>query len=363
MHRTTVFLFLLLVVQACNSNPASEPPPPPPPPEDPVVAGVNLDTLFASPTGQERATVQSEWASRSTTYEFDHVASTEDDDGAELEVFAVRRIATTEVLFYGMYRLPIRKPGDVAPRPLVLVLPDGDGNASDFALRPGALPITPAEHEDYIFVTVAYRGQQLAAGDLEFSSQAEPQAYDFDTDDALAFLDYVRGYEILVNQNSTGVIGVGRGGTVALLAASRDYPFDLVVDIAGPTDFIGPIFRSTARSILQGNSGGNFPAISEIAENILYPLRDEEITMEEARHELLLRSPRHFVSPPPFIFVTHGQLDFTVSVEHSRALDTIGGTTEALYLEVENTDHINILQNFEVISRTTAFLQEHLDGP
>lgn len=363
MNRIISSLLFLLALSACDSGTTNTTPLPPPTQNDPVVAGVNLDTLFASPTGAERSAVRSEWAGRSSNYTFDLVQSTIGSDGAELNVFSARRIATTDILFYGLVRRPIRMSGDVALRPLVLVLPDNDQGTSDFALRPGSIPIQTDVHEDYVFATIAYRGEQLRAGSLEFDSEANSSAYNFDTDDALAFVEHVQNTELLVNPNRTGVIGFGRGGTVALLTQSRNHPFNLIIDIAGPTDFIGTAFRSKARSILLGNSGGDFPAISDIAAEILLPLRDGSLSMQDARHALLLISPKHFVSPPPFILVAHGDVDFDVPVEHSRALETISGTPDALYLELENTDHLNILSDVELISTATNIFQTHLGGP
>ena len=158
-------------------------------------------------------------------------------------------------------------------------------------------------------------------------------------------------------------IGIGRGGGVALLAASRNNPFDVVIDLAGPANFFSESFRSEVRSVLTQGVAGDFPALQSLADQIVLPLRDSVITTTEARLALLLRSPSHFVAPPPFLFVAHGNLDSTVPIDHSRSIGSISGTEDALYLEVFEADHQSLAAHHDVISLTASFLTEHLGGP
>ena len=363
-----LFLFILVVLGGlgCDSSTTGTTPPPTPA-GDEIVEGVNLTELFDDPTGAERSAVRSEWASRDATlssrYTFTLEASLTGSDGAELNVYAGRDAGSGDVLFYGLVRLPIRLPGDVALRPTVLVLPDGDGGASGQLLTDGSLPIGSSIREDYVYAMLVYRGETLLVGDEAFTSTSQSSAYDFDADDALAFVDHVRGAELLADPNRVGVIGVGRGGGVALLTASRNNLYNVVIDLAGPANFFSESFRSEARSVLTRGVAGDFPALQSLADQIVLPLRDSVITTDEARLALLRRSPSHFVAPPPFLFVAHGNLDSTVPIDHSRSIGSIFGTEAALYLEVFEADHQSLAANHDVISLTTSFLTEHLGDP
>ncbi|MGB5354625.1 MAG: hypothetical protein WBN32_13510, partial [Woeseia sp.] len=298
----------------CDSGGGTVPPLPAPP--DSIVAGVNLNRLFAAPTGNERIAVRSDWSARDlqlpARYNFTREPDLTGPDGEELHVYAGREPGSGAVFFYGLVRLPIRNPGDVRTRATLLVLPDGEAGTSDHALRVGSLPFGTEIHEEFVYVTMAYRGETLRAGGETFTPDTTPWAYDLEVDDALALIDHVVGAEILADAGRIGVLGVGRGGGVGLLAEFRTNDFDIVIDIAGPANFFASSFRSKTEGVLTHGMTGSFPGLQSIADRVLFPLRDGDITMAEARLALLRRSPSHFVGPPPFIFVAHGGQDFVV---------------------------------------------------
>lgn len=365
MTRSIFFLLAALLLSACDSNDAGTPIPDPTPP-DSVIAGVNLNQLFSDPTGAERAAVQTLWSTRNhqlpVSYNFTLEATLTGSDGAELKVYAGREPGSGGVFFYGLVRLPIRLPGDVRQRATLLVLPDGDNGVSDGLISSGGLPFRSDIHEEFVYAMVAYRGETLRVGNQTFTPDAIQSAYDLETDDALAFVEHVYGSELLADPNRVGVLGIGRGGGVALLAASRSSSFDLVIDIAGPANFFSESFKTKTRSILTNGVAGSFPGLQSLADQVIFPLRDGSLSMADARVALLQRSPSHFVSPPPFIFVAHGILDFVVHIDHSRSIGSIAGTPSALYLEVEEAGHTTILSDNEVVSLMTNFLVEHLIG-
>jgi hypothetical protein len=264
-------------------------------------------------------------------------------------------------------RLPPRAPGDLRPRALLLVLPDGDTGTSTALLTKGALPISSEIRDDLVFALLAYRGTPLDVEGQPFTSDAEQSPYDFDTDDALAFLGFVRslGLSVLVDRERVGVLGVGRGGGTALLTEPRTDAYDVVVDLAGPTDLFHESFQDTVTALLQGRDGGDFPGIEALAEEIVYPLRDSTLTIAQARFALLLRSPRYFAAVPPFAAVVHATGDFVVPVAHSRVLDLDpgGGPTDEptwIYLELEEEDHTSFLDQQSVILLVTESLREYL---
>lgn len=353
-----------LAVAACDSG---ENDPPDDPPGDEVVAGVNLTQLFAPPTDAEEDAVRATFAARDAARASLYDVTLEDDaltadDGAELHVYAVRESASGDVLAYGAVRLPDVPSSDVRQRPVLLVLPEDGPVDAEAAIA--ALPFASSLREDYVYAVVAYRGQALTAGRREFTSPADPAAaYDLDTDDALALLDAVRTSEDLVEREEVGVFGYGRGGGVALLVESRPSTqalLDLVVELAGPTDFFLQSVRDDTRAYLTNGSTGRLPAFGDVATTVLAPLRDGGLTPSEARLALLRRSPRYFTAPPPFIVAAHGLLDSVVPVGHGDVLDTVQGTPGGLYLRQEEASHSTLLTDQEVVSTVTSLLGRYL---
>ncbi len=364
--RSFLFLLSASLFAACDSGTTGTLVPQQTQP-DSVVAGVNLNKLFAAPTGIERAAVQTLWANRNnqlpTRYTFTLEASLTGSDGAELKVIAGREPGSAAVFFYGLVRLPIRQSGDVRQRATLLVLPDGDNGTSDVLVASGNPPFGSDIHEEFVYALFAYRGETLHVGNQSFTSSATPSAYNLDTDDALAFVEYVYGSEFLADPDRVGILGIGRGGGVGLLAAARSDTFDLVIDVAGPANFFAESFQTETRAVLTNGVSGDFPGIQSIADQIIFPLSDSSLTMSDARIELLQRSASHFISPPPFFFVAHGAIDFTVHVDHSRSISSISGTKSALYLEIPETDHLGIITSSEVRSLATNFLTDYLVDP
>ncbi len=351
---------------ACDTGTSGSPPPPPP--DDDVVAGVNLDALFAPPSTAELLAVEAEWAQRDATlssrYVFSFVAETEAGDGATYRVYLGEDAAEGGALFYGLLRLPPRPPGDQRARPLVLTLPD-DGPE----VRAGSffeeLPILSAVRSDFVYALVAYRGMALDVGGTRYESPAPPSAYDHDTDDALAFLAHVRalGASVLVDSARVGALGLGRGGGVALLTSARSNPYGIIVDLAGPTDLFLGAFRSRVRSFLATGARPPFPAFDTLADDVLVPLRDGALSYAGARRALLRRSPRYFVNPPPYTLVAHGTLDFVVSPDHGRVLSAVLTKATGLYYEREEVDHAALPTDPEIVSIVTDQLIRRLGGP
>jgi hypothetical protein len=341
-----------------------------PPPGDLIVEGVNLTELFRPPTPAEMGAVRTAWAARDAglgaRYAFEFVTEVGAADGADLRVYRARGEGDT-VLFHGVVRLPPRPPGDVRRRALLLVLPDGDGGTSASVLSDGTLPIRPEELDDLVLALLAYRGEPLDVEGVAFASEAAPSPYDLDPDDALAFAGFVRGLGggVLVDPARVGVLGLGRGGGTALLTEPRQNPWGVVVDLAGPTDFFLESFRDRVAALLRGQDGGALPGIEALAEEIVYPLRDSLLTVEQARFELLRCSARYFAAVPPFVAVAHGAEDLVVPVQHSRALDLSmdepTGETTWVNLEVAGADHTSLLDEGAVVELVSDALREHLD--
>lgn len=359
-------LALLLTLSACDSGEAP-PPPPPPPSGDEIVGGVNLTELFATPSASEINAAEAVLLGRNPTigsaYTIAMIEETEAEDGATYQVY--RAFAPdNQVVFHGLVRLPARAPGDQRTRALVLVLPDGEAVTRDDLLA-NDLPIDQKDRDDYVYALVAYRGMELDVEGTDYASNLASTAYNFDADDALAFLTFLRNesLDLYVDPERIGVLGFGRGGGVALQTAARTSVYDLVIDLAGPTDLFLDRFRTRVRGFLNGNTSSRFPGFETIMADVITPLQDGDIDIDEARQGLLLRSPRYFFSPPPQTIVAHGLLDITVDPDHSQVLDGVTGTPQADYLEIDEADHASLPLDNQVVSLISTRLRQRLGGP
>lgn len=360
-------LALSALLAACDSGEPSGTPPPAPPSGDEIVAGVNLTQLFAAPTASEisaaEAILQGRTATVGSAYSFSLLSETTAQDGATYRVYRADAPDNPRV-FHGLVRLPPRPPGDQRTRALLLVLPDGEAVTRDDLLAHD-LPIDAADQDDYVYALLAYRGMALDVEGTDYESTLPSTAYNYDADDALAFLTFLRAQsaDLYVDPDRIGVLGLGRGGAVALQTAARTPLYDLVIDLAGPTDFFLDRFRTRTRGFLNGNAGSRFPGFEAVMNAVVTPLQAGTLTLDEARQALLLRSPRYFFRPPPPTIVAHGLLDIEVFPDHSRVLDGVMGSPGSDYLEVGEADHASLQFDSQVISLVSTRLRQYLGGP
>ena len=319
---------VLLLLAACDSN---EVPIPDPVPEDSVVAGVNLNRLLAAPTSAEREAVAAALGQRAEAVvpQGFAVEATFGDGAATVEVVSFTTPAPAEAgRLYGAVRLPATPPGSPARLPVLVVVPDGDGDvgAEDF-LAAGSF----AElGEAFVQVVLAPPGATLRAGGTAYASEPLPDAapvlYDYEVDLARALLAAVLdAHAGAVDRERIGTVGFGRGGTVALLLAARpdgpayDFAPRAVAALAPFTDYAAPSFRSVVRNVLLDRTT-MFPGADDLAARYLVPLRELELPMEDVREALLRRSPRYFADALPDLFLRHGTADLTIGSDHSARL-------------------------------------------
>lgn len=89
----------------------------------------------------------------------------------------------------------------------------------------------------FIIVIPSFRGQQLIVGDKKYQSDGNvSDAFGGATTDALAFLNVAIKTFFNADENRIAIYGGSRGGTVALLASSRDKRIKRTIVVAAPTD-------------------------------------------------------------------------------------------------------------------------------
>lgn len=319
---------LLLLLAACDSN---EVPIPDPVPEDSVVAGVNLNRLLAAPSPAERDAVETALRQRAEAVEPQGfvVEATLDDGAATVEVVSFTTAAPAGAgRLYGAVRLPDAPPGSSERFPVLVVVPDGEGDveAADFLT---AGPFTDLG-ESFAQVLLAPPGATLRAGGTTYPSEPLPDAapvlYDYEVDLTRALLAAVLdAHAGDVDSERIGAAGFGRGGTVALLLAARpdgpayDFDIQVVAALAPFTDYAAPSFRSVVRGLLLDHSP-TFPGADDLAAHYLVPLRELALPMEDVREALLRRSPLYFADALPDLFLRHGTADLTIGSDHSARL-------------------------------------------
>lgn len=345
---------VLVLVGGCDSGPGCVPSEPACFPEeggDRVVDGVDLLALFAPPRPGEVDAVRAAWGTPERADIVLRNVTTLDLGGREtVRVVAGFERGGTDTVFVGAVRQPPRAAGDTRTRPSFLFL--GDGPDADVASLATSLPIDPALHGEFVTLFMAYRGGALTVGGRTFRSDVPPDPYDADADDALAFLAGLRTLPTPEPVDLECVVeaGHGRGGTVTLLAIERakerGEPLPpLVVSLAAPTDFFLRSVREAGRRYLLGRDAGSISGLDRVLAQTAGRVRSGEATLQDARLDLLRRSPAYFSAPPPFIVGAHGGRDAVVPVEHGLALDGLVGTSEAVFFALPEADHETILRD------------------
>ncbi len=356
----TSFVVGLLLVAGCSEPtvvsdcvPGVDPDCDTPLPDDEVVAGVNLTALFATPTSAEVAAART--TAPATDAEATLTALPAGRDGARRFRLALdregRRIVTALV------RVPTTL-GSNTILPTVLVLTDGtDGAQATDALTDAAFgPLVDA----FVQVVVAYRGEALEVDGDAARSDLAPDPYRADVADVRAVLAALARAPN-VDRQRVGVVGVGRGGTVALLTALQDPAVGAVVTLGAPSDLFAPSFRAEARAQLLGQTPASpYPALDVLAAPVL-AVRDGQLAPDAARLGLIALSPARLAAGRrlPAVLALHASGDVIVGDDQLASLRTVlrsESGTPRIAETIDNADHDGLIRMPAVQERIGAFL-------
>ena len=354
----------MLVASACDDSPVGpDCPGAPGCPIDPIdtgiVDGVNLNVLFVEPSLAEVQRVRRETSGRPPS-----VVSVETVTTLELANRETVRVvagldADGDTAFVGAIRVPPRNIGDQRARPLMMVLSEGpDVNVEQAVDVP---PLRPGLEGEFVTVVMGYRGQRLSVAGRTFASDLAAEPYDRDADDALALAEHARANAGLDRSDNSRLVllGWGRGGGVALLATARGLNPSMVVTLGAPTDFFLPTIKADARRYLLDEPLPRIPQLETVLSASAGAVRAGTRTLDEARIELLKRSPAYLYASPPYLFAAHGGRDGVVPVEHGRALAEVPNL-DGVYLEIEESGHDTILTDGQVISTVSEILCQRI---
>jgi dipeptidyl aminopeptidase/acylaminoacyl peptidase len=338
-------LALLVFVAACDSGGD----------DARIVAGVDLDALFAPPTAAERQAVLSDWDARTpVATDYEVVREQPQSLGGTPYTARTYRYTLDGLTLYGLALVP--DGAEAGSRPVVVYGSGGDDGVSlgEVATIAGTLRLP----DPPVWIAPSFRDEPLSvdgSGTLQSDGPASP--WDRDVDDALALIDVVLASVPAADPERVGALGISRGGGVALLMAVRDARVRRVVDFYGPTDFFGPYVQDVVTDALQGNSR-NLPGFDVLNARFIQPLQRGEITPGQMRIELLRRSPALFADRLPAVQAHHGTADDVVDVEQTRALEAaLAGRADAqfFYYEGQGHDVVTILSG---LPRAQQFLSE-----
>lgn len=201
---------------------------------------------------------------------------------------------------YGAVITPINK--NDKKLPVIIFATGGDGMHKDFNIgqdfsHPAIqFPNFLGDNLDDKFIVIipSFRGQQLIIDDKKYQSGGDvSDAFEGATTDALAFLNVTLKTFKQTNKNQVAIFGGSRGGTVALLASSRDKRIKRTIVVAAPTDM---------KALYQ-----LYPNQFKLL--FFNDLLTGKISILEARKKFISISPIYFIDELPLVQLHHDKND------------------------------------------------------
>ncbi len=307
--------------------------------DDRIIEGVDFDVLFAPPTQVEIAMLLDSWSARDVSPQGVSVVLTDSlvspTDTTRLFQATIYAHTVAGVQHYGLVLVP---DGATGKLPVVVYAHGGDGGVRA-AEAAGLAGLFSQTGRDYVWVVPSFRAEPLRFGEIVFESEGPASPWDYDVDDALALLNVALQQTPQADESRIGVVGISRGGDVALLMAIRDPRIDRVLDLFGPTDFFGPYVQDIVADALQGGTR-QLPGFDVLNARFVQPLKVGTLTTPQMRLELLRRSPVYFTGRLPTVQVQHGTADNVVDISQSRRLaEVMQGRTDFRFFEWEGGQH------------------------
>ena len=322
-----------------------------------------LEVLFAPPTAAELAAVRADWAGRDTSPAGLTIESTEPYSlfGSPATLRVVSHLVG-EVRHYGAVVAP--KSSRAASLPVLMYLHGGDhgvdlDDVQFLAFALGEL------RDSFVYVVPSFRSEPLRHGDREWVSTGPGGHWDYDVDDALGLLNVALALTPQARSEGLSLVGVSRGGGVALLAGIRDERVENIITLFGPTDFFDEWVREIVREVALGRPR-QLPGVAHMDSTLVQPYMGGQIEIARARLELVRRSAVLFAEDLPAVQLHHGTIDQAVSVSqaHSmiRVMETLGREPPEFEAFIYEGAGHELFDLSGVIPRSARFLRRALEG-
>ena len=357
-YRLILLALLLIVIFQCEKSSTKSDD------NDQIIEGVNLTKLFAPPSSDELTKIKSQWTSK--TPEIKEI-KIEDTTQAIInfkfhKTHVISHTNTENVKHYAALIFPT----DTTKKHPVLFINHGGEEGIDFLsyvflLNLNAQLINLAKN--YILVFPSFRSEKLIMNpSTTYQSTGSHSPWDKDVDDCIGLLTTIlRFYPLNADLSKVYALGISRGAGVSMLWAVRDNRVKKVVEFFGPTDFLSDWVKEKTISAILGESE-DLSGFDYLNNTVLQPLKNNEISINEARHELIKRSSLYFLKNIIPLQIHHGQSDETIPVSQAEILITEAsklnlGTPDFQSFLYEETGHdISIL--IDGINDVTNFLLE-----
>lgn len=327
--------------------------------DESILEEIDFDSLFAAPTQTEIDQIIAQWDSRSiptTSYEiadsFDYTTAS-----PAPKIYIIKD-QTLGFDHYGTIILP----AEAHPHslPAIIYCHGGDDGLDLYQAIQVQTTLSGTEIQ-YGVIAPSFRSETLIYGETSYLSTGTPSPWDRDIDDTFSLMKIAFERFAAFDSSRIAMIGISRGGGVALLMGIRDSRIDQVVDIFGPTDFFSEWVEDIVKDALIGITI-DLPGFDYLNSTYIQPFKAGSVTIPELRLEMLRRSPVYFPEQIPRLQIHHGTNDQIVPVTQSErlveVLEDIGRTSPDLeYHYYENAGHD---QNtvMSALTRISIFLSQ-----
>ncbi len=180
-----------------------------------------------------------------------------------------------------------------------------------------------SQSQNYFILVPSFRGQALVTNHKRYCSDGFfGDAFDGAANDALGLISFAKNEINGVDRERITVIGVSRGGTVALLVGAKDKSIKNIVSISAPTNFFSK------------------KTYNRYGKQYKYQFLSNTKSKEKIRKKMIESSPVYFIQDfPNSILLIHGKNDRVVNVSHAIAIIDGMKDKENFHSELNENGH------------------------
>ncbi len=286
-----------------------------------VIEGVDFDELFAEPREAEINNVKAQWNSESIT-----LTDTEIIDTTVINIgyesYSLQVVATTNENNVKHYSALIFPPDTLEEYEVLFYNHGGDNgiNIQEFLSISDFSQNMRTVVSDRIIAIPSFRSEALINVDSTvYQSTGDPSPWDKDIQDCMAVVDLIEKEYKHYPISTINALGISRGAGVSMLWSARDPRVHKVVSFFGPTDLISDWTKEITYNALKGNLE-DLPGLDYLNNNIITPLKEQKVSIEMARHELIKRSAVYFLEHLLPLQIHHGKEDQVIPVEQAEIM-------------------------------------------